>query len=106
MFPSKNRISSDLRTSAIILGSPNIYYNKLKFAFGAYAQVYICTTDSTKQRTLETIALRPANERGGYHFIFLATGKQLQDFIWTELPRNDHVISRVKELDTKESTHK
>ena len=61
IFPSKNGISSDLIPAAIILGSPNPYYNKLKFTFGAYAQVYIGTTNSTKQRTVGTIALIPEN---------------------------------------------
>ena len=32
--PSKNRISSDLSQSAIVIGSPNTDYNKLKVTFG------------------------------------------------------------------------
>ena len=39
IFPSKNGISSDLSPAAIILGSPNPDYNKLKIKFGAYVQV-------------------------------------------------------------------
>ena len=65
MFPSKNGISSELIPAAIILGSPNPKYNKLKITFGAYAQVYIDTNNSTKQRKVEAIALRPANESSG-----------------------------------------
>ena len=61
MFPYKNGISSNLSPAAIILGSPNPDYNKLNITFGAYAQVYIGTTNSTKQRTIGAIALRPAN---------------------------------------------
>ena len=34
--------------------------------------------------------------------MYLATRKQLHDFIWTELPINDKVISRVNNLATKE----
>ena len=100
MFPSKNGISSDLSPAAIILGSPNPDYNKLKITFGAYAQVYIGTTNSTKQITVGAIELRPANERVRYYFISLATGKQLHDFIWTELPINDQVISILNNLAT------
>ena len=37
MFPSKNGISSNLNPAAIILGSPNLDYNKLGVTFGAYA---------------------------------------------------------------------
>ena len=93
--PIQNGISSDLSPAAIILVSPNPDYNKLKITFGAYAQVYIGTTNSTKQRTVGEIALIPANERGRYYFVSLATGKQLHAFIWTELPINDKVISRI-----------
>ena len=39
IFPSKNGISSNLSPEAIILGSPNPDYNKLKITFGEYAQV-------------------------------------------------------------------
>ena len=102
MFQSKNGISSDLIPEAIILGSPNPDYNKLTITFGAYAQVYIGTTNSTKHRTVWTIALITENERGGYFFMYLATVKQIHDFIWTELPINDQVTSRVNDLATKE----
>ena len=58
MFPSNSGITSDLIPAAITLGSPNIYYNKLMVRFGAYVQVYIGTTNNTKQRTVETTTLR------------------------------------------------
>ena len=102
MFPTKNVISSKLNPAAIILGSPNTYYNKIKIKFGAYAQVYIGTTNSTKQRTVGEIALIPENERGGYYFMSLSTRKKLHDFILTEIPIYDQVISRVNNLATKE----
>ena len=57
MFPYKNVISRDLIPAAIILGSLNPYYNKLNIKFGAYAQVYIGTTNITKKRTVGAIAL-------------------------------------------------
>ena len=102
MLPSKNGISSHLSPAAIILGSPNPYYNKLKVRFGAYAHVYIGTTNSAKQRTVGAIALRPENERDGYYFMYLSTRKQPHAFICTELPTNYQVISRVNNLATKD----
>ena len=66
IFPSKNGISSNFSPMVIIIGSPNPDYSKPKIKFGAYAQVYIGTTKSTKQRTVGTISLIPANERGVY----------------------------------------
>ena len=59
MYPSKNGISSDLSPAAIILGSPNLDYNKLRITFVAYAQVCIGTTNSTKYRTVGAIVLHP-----------------------------------------------
>ena len=122
MFPSKNGISSDLIPATIILGSLNPYSNKLeirfgsyaqvyagttsstkqRITFGAYAQVYMGTTKSTKKRTVGEIALRTENERGGYYFMYPSTGKQIHAFIWTELPINNQVISRVNDLVTKD----
>ena len=101
MFPSKHEISSKLSPSAIILGSPNPDYNKLKITLGAYAQVDIGNTNGTKQITVWAIAMITENERGRYYFMYLATGKHLHAFIWTELPINDQVISRVKYFSTK-----
>ena len=51
MFQSKNGTSSDLITAAIIPGSPNTDYNKLRIIFVEYAQVYISTTNSTTNST-------------------------------------------------------
>ena len=58
-FPSKNGISSDLIPAAIILGSLNPDYNKLKTIFGVYEHVYIGTKNCTRKRTVEAIAIRP-----------------------------------------------
>ena len=59
MLPYKNGISRNLIPETIILGSLNPDYNKIKITFVAYTQVYIGTTNSTKQRTVGAIALRP-----------------------------------------------
>ena len=59
MFPSQNGISSDLSPAAIVLGSPNTYYNKLNIKFGEHSQIYIGITNSTNYRTVGAIALRP-----------------------------------------------
>ena len=86
MLPSKNGISNKLRPAAIIPGSPNLDYNKLKIKLGSYAQVYIGTTHITKQRTVGTIALIPENEQGRHDLMSLETRKQLHTYIWTKLP--------------------
>ena len=101
ILPPKNGISSNLIPAAIILGSPNPYYNELKIIFVAYVQVCIGNTNSTKYIKLGTISLRPSNEQGGYYFMYLATGKYLHLYIWTELPINDQLLYWVNYLSTK-----
>ena len=61
MIPSKNGISNNLKPEAIILGSPNLDYNKLRITFGSYAQVQIVTTNKTKQIIVGEIALLSVN---------------------------------------------
>ena len=102
IFPSKNGISSDLLSEAIILGSPNPDYNKLKITFGSYAQVYIGTKKITKKRTVGAIEICLEKEWGGHYFMSLETGKQLHTYIWTYIPISEQVIQRVDEIDTKE----
>ena len=83
VFPSKNGIPSNLIPSAIILGSTNPDYNKLKITFVAYAQVYIGNTNSKKQKTVRVAVLRSEHERGGYYFMSLSNIKQIHAFILT-----------------------
>jgi hypothetical protein len=67
-FPAKEGASKTMSPSAIVLGSPKPDYNKLKITFGAYAQVYESTTNTTKSRSIGAVALKPSNDRGGVLF--------------------------------------
>ena len=44
------------------------------------------------------VALNPSNEKGGYHFMSLRTGRKLHGFIWTQLPITEELITSVEEL--------
>ena len=98
VFPYKYGISRKLTPTVIILWSPNTYHNKPKITFGAYANVYIGNTNSKKRRTLEDIAIRPSNNCGGYYFISLAIGENINALSCTKLPINYQVIERVNDL--------
>ena len=50
IFLSKNGISSNLSPLAIILGSPNPDYNKLKITFEAYMYMYLLTLPKVQNR--------------------------------------------------------
>ena len=89
--------------AAIVLGSPKPDYTKLKITFGAYAQVYDSTTNTTKSRSIGAVALKPSNKRGSYYFMSLSTGKRIHCYQWTELPIPDYVIDRVEEMAAREN---
>jgi hypothetical protein len=97
-FPAKEGASKTMSPSAIVLGSPKPDYTRLKITFGAFAQVYESTTNTTRSRSIGAIALRPSNEKGGYYFMSLSTGKRLHCYQWTELPVPDYVIDRVETM--------
>ena len=97
-FPTETGISSDLKPAAIVLQQPNMDYNNIALAYGAYCQAYTKTDSSMRQRSIGAIALRPSNERGGFYFMSLNTGRLIHAFIWEELPIDDHVINRVVDL--------
>ena len=101
MLLSKNGISNNLIPASIILGYPNTDYNKLIIPFGAYAQVYLVTSDITKQRTVGEISIRSENEQGGYYFMSIDTDRKIHSYIWTELPINEQATQRVYDLTTK-----
>ena len=85
MFPYKNGISRYLSPAAIILGSPNPDYIKLKITFGSYAQIYIGTKNVIKHRMVGFISLILDEEWGGGGgcFMYLATGKYIHNCIFT-----------------------
>jgi hypothetical protein len=97
-FPAKEGASKTLSPSAIILGTPKPDHSKLKITFGAYAQAYESTTNTTQARSIGAIALKPSNERGGYYFMSLSTGRRIHCYQWTELPIPDYIIDRVEAL--------
>jgi hypothetical protein len=97
-FPSKNGISNMMSPSSIVLGTPSPDCKHLKLRTGAYVQLYVGTTNTSKARTVGVIALRRSNENGGYYFMSLKTGCELHGYEWTELPIDGHIISRVEEM--------
>ena len=98
-FSTKNTIPGGLSPANIVLGSPKIDCKTLKLLFGTYVQLHIGTTNTP----VPAIALRQSNSKGGYYFMSLETGKELHGIVWTDLPMNDHIISLVEEIATREN---
>ena len=54
-----------------------------------------------QRRSTPAITLLPSNQRGGYYFMSLYTGRRLHSYHWTELPIPENVIKRVEAEDAK-----
>ena len=97
-LPHKEGISRTLSPAMIVLGRNKPDCRRLKVTFGAYCEVYIGTTNTSEQRSVGAIALRPSNNDKGYWFMSLETGRRIHGYIWNELPIPEHVVRRVEEL--------
>jgi hypothetical protein len=98
-FPTEQGVSNTLSPRAIVTGKKIDYHPHCKIMFGAYAQVHEEHDNSLMAQTTGAIALRPTgNEQGGYYFMCLTTGRQLNRNHWQELPMPQDVIDRVHKL--------
>jgi len=102
-YPYKHGISNTYSPSAIIQGKGPIDVSTLRVTFGAYCEVYGGTDNTNKERKISCIALRPCNNKGGYYFLNLETGRKIHGHDWTELAIPDRIIDRVHELADEEN---
>ena len=102
-FPELDGVSAELSPSAIVLGLPKPDCAKLKISFGSYAQVFDSTDNTMHKRSIPAIALKPSNNQGGYYFMSLNTGRQINSYQWTELPITEQVIESVHFMAKKQN---
>ena len=74
-------------------------------AYGSYALVDICTSNTLENRTVPAIALRESNNNGGHYFISLKTGKIIHSNKWLEIVTTHRQINRVHESAEMEGNH-
>jgi hypothetical protein len=97
-FPSDGGITG-MSPRAIMTGKMLDYMKHCRLMFGAYAQVHEEHNNSMEARTTGAIALQPTgNDQGGYYFMSLTTGRQLNRNHWTELPMPQDVVEQVHKL--------
>eukprot|EP00957_Ditylum_brightwellii_P002795 215106-Ditylum_brightwellii.AAC.1 len=84
--------------AAIVLGRHNPDIGRKTIHFGAYAMVHTKTTNSMKQRSVNTIALRASNSKDGYYFMSLHTGAEIHSNNRDPLPIDDYCIKTVEKL--------
>jgi hypothetical protein len=97
-FPPAGRVSETISPRAIVAGMQLNYAKHCKLEFGTYVQTHE-EHNTMATRTTGAIALRPTgHEQGGYYFLSLTTGRQLNRNRWTALPMPADIIDRVHTL--------
>lgn len=98
-FLTDQGVSTILSPRMIMTGKSVDYHQHCKIMIGAYVQVHEKHDNSMEARTTGVIALQPTgNEQGGYNFMSLTKGKQLNCNHWQELPMPQDVIIHVHKL--------
>ena len=101
LFPSVNGVSSTMGPTTILTGLPMPDISYFPLEFGDYVHTHDhpnITNQLTPARSTGAIALGPANQNGGWHFMSLTTGLRILRYKWTVLPVTTDVITRVHEL--------
>ena len=69
-----------------------------RITFGSYAIVYLKTTNTMKHSSVPGISLWHQNDHGRHYFKSIYTGKRINSNKLIEIPIDDEVVGRVKEL--------
>ena len=103
-FPPRGGVSRSYGPRTVVLGTRLDYKLHCRLPFGAYAQVHDVpdprfSSSVDLDRTTGGISLGPSgNQRGGYYFYNLNTGRVVTRYAFTPLPIPSPVIDRVHEL--------
>jgi hypothetical protein len=86
MFALKSGISQTQSPSELVLNRKLDFNVHCKVEYGEYVQTHEEHDNSMATRTIGAIATRPTdNTQGGYYFIRLDTGRQINPHNWTSL---------------------
>ena len=103
-FPHKDSVANNISGHTILTGLPPLSYDDFKLEFGAYCQAHEHprTSNNPTPRSVGAIALGPANNNGGWHFMSLVSGKRITRYDWDLLPTPLDVIQRVTQIAKQE----
>ena len=100
-FPSKTGIYVTISAGNIIRGRTNLDYNTMSLNLVAYIQLFEGTENTQQIRSVGAVALNTPNEKVGYYFMFIRTGRKIHGLIWMELPIKEEVITRDEDIGKK-----
>ena len=99
-FPFKDGILAETSSETIVTGTSKPDFNRERIPFDWYVMVYIGTESNMNNRTVPVISLNTSNDMNGQYFMSLNTGKRLYNKQWDQIPIDEFVIYKVKELVT------
>ena len=102
IFPSKGGIFEEMRPEIIVTRASKLDFNRKIISFGGYTTIWTCTENNMNSRTVPVISLEESNDMNGQYVISLNTGKILHSKHWNQIPIDEFVIDKVKELATNE----
>lgn len=98
-FSARNGgVSSTISPEQIVEGKRKIDFNQKRISFGQYAEIHDGTDNTAKYRTVAGIAMFPTNDREGYGFMCIETGKFRHSNNWTSKPVTEEVIQQVENI--------
>ena len=98
-FPvRKGGISTTISPEEIIEGKRKMDGNRKRINFGQYAEIYDGTSNTADARSVGGIAMYATNDREGFAFMCLDTGKSRHSNNWTVKPTTEDIITRVENI--------
>ena len=98
-FPARNGgVSKTISPEEIIEGKRKMDGNRKRINFGQFAEIHDGTTNKADARSVGGIAMYATNDREGFAFMCLDTGKSRHSNNWTIKPITEDIITRVENI--------
>ena len=98
-FPVRNGgVSRTISPEEIIEGKRKMDANRKRISFGQFAEIHDGTTNKADARSVGGIAMYATNDREGFAFMCLDTGKSRHSNNWTIKPITEEIITRVENI--------
>ena len=92
-FPArKGGVSNTISPESIVEGKRKIDLSHKRVNFGQYVEIHDGTDNTASDRSVGAIAMYSTNEREGFAFMCLTTGRYRHSNIWSVKPITDEVV--------------
>mmetsp|Transcript_14843 Transcript_14843/g.21240 ORF Transcript_14843/g.21240 Transcript_14843/m.21240 type:complete len:182 (+) Transcript_14843:1891-2436(+) len=101
-FPTTTGVSQNMSPATIVLVKSAPDVGGKTICFGQYAMFHFGTKNNMRQQSIKGIALCPSNNKKGYYFMSLCSGREIHSNNWDEMPLDDWAIRQVEKLAEQE----